>query len=211
MDAPRSSLLALTIIAAFAGCTRESPEAPSAPTSSAAAVTSPAPASAPPASSPAVPQEAANGSDDMAAYQKSASALQAKLVPGADLAAVRSEAAALMEQGARLVPGYIARFPECKAYLEAALKVRDLWQRLDAETMERDYHHDGALPKHGDTPVCYHVKDLVVHPATALVLLAQSPPDVLQAQAEIAEVVQHAGFVETRTASDESAATTKAQ
>ena len=110
-----------------------------------------------------------------------------------------------------MVPGYIQRFPECRAYLEAAVKVRDIWQSLDAEKMERDYHHDGALPGHGDTPVCYHVKDLVVHPATALVLLAQSPPDFVQAQAEIAEVVQHAGFVEARAASAESTVSAKPQ
>ena len=29
---------------------------------------------------------------------------------------------------------------------------------------EKDYHHDGALPK--APPECYHVKDTFVHPAT---------------------------------------------
>lgn len=192
MQAPRRLLLALATIAMIAGCASEAPETQSAPASSAS--------TAPVAAPPAAPPEAAVGGDDLDAYLASASALEARLAPGADLAAVRSEATALMEQGARLVPGYIERFPECQAYLEAAVKVRDLWQGLDAETIERDYHHDGALPDHGDTPVCYHVKDLVVHPATALVLLTQSPPDFVQARAEITEVVQHGGFIEARTA-----------
>lgn len=145
----------------------------------------PAPAIAPP-----------DASEGAAGYRTRATALQAGLVPGADLAAVRADAEALLELGAALVPGFVARHPRCADYLDAALKVREGWRTMDAETIERDYHHDGALPKIDDAGVCYHMKDLVVHPATALVLLSAPQPDFVQAQAEIAEVVQHVDFVE---------------
>jgi hypothetical protein len=101
----------------------------------------------------------------------------------------------LLELGAAMVPAYIARKPDCKAYLEATLKIRDIWSQLSPEVIERDYHHDGALPVSDATAVCYHMKDLIVHPATALKLLSLPEPDRLRAARELEEVVAHAGVV----------------
>lgn len=159
------------------------------------------PADAPTASKPTpAPVTAAiappNASEGATGYRARATALQAKLVPGADPALLQPEVEALMELGAALVPDFVARHPRCADYLDAALKVRTGWRTMDAETIERDYHHDGVLPKLDDAGVCYHMKDLVVHPATVLVLLSAPQPDFAQAQAEIAEVVEHVGFVE---------------
>ena len=64
------------------------------------------------------------------------------------------------------------------------------------EQIEHDYHEDGALPKMPRSE-CYHMKDVVVHPATALALLAQPEPDREQVHNEIFEVVTHAMAVRT--------------
>jgi hypothetical protein len=95
-------------------------------------------------------------------YRRRASALLSLLVAGADLTAARRHTEALMEFGAALVPEFVAREPQCKAYLEAALQVRTLWPDMDLATIERDYHHDGALPAMEDPGICHHMKDLVV-------------------------------------------------
>lgn len=194
MPTPVLRYLLMIAAGALVACGTEPPpaaEAAIAETKTAEATTAEANATAPSAAAP----QAAEGAEGAEGYAARASALQSRLVQGADLAAVRQEAQALMELGAALVPGFVARHPRCADYLDAALAVRSGWRAMDVETIERDYHHDGALPKLEDAGACYHMKDLVVHPATALVLLSAQPPDIAQAQAEIAEVVQHADFV----------------
>lgn len=65
--------------------------------------------------------------------------------------------------------------PQCEAYLKALLDRGDELLTLSAENIEKGYHRDGQLPK-TKAPICHHAKDLVVHPATVLILMKQSPP-----------------------------------
>jgi hypothetical protein len=101
----------------------------------------------------------------------------------------------LMVLAEGITPAFVARHPSCKAYLEAALRVKTNWTSLDVETLERDYHDDAALPTEGTTPACYHMKDLIVHPASAAALMQQTPPDATAAKREIDEVLAHVGVV----------------
>lgn len=101
----------------------------------------------------------------------------------------------LMVLAEGITPAFIARHPSCQAYLEASLRLRGQWASLDPETIERDYHDDGALPKEGISPACYHMKDLIVHPATAAAILATDAPDRASAKREIDEVLAHVGVV----------------
>jgi hypothetical protein len=112
-----------------------------------------------------------------------------------DAALPQAQACAQQLLAAAMTPAYTARKPECKAYLEATLKIREAWPALSPETIERDYHHDAALPASETTTVCYHMKDLIVHPATALRLLSLPEPGRQQAARELEEVVAHAGVV----------------
>ena len=129
-------------------------------------------------------------------YATQAQALSAQLKPGVDTAAAANAAESLLEIGAAIVPAFVERHPHCREYMAAALQVQDVWRQMDAATLERDFHNDGALPEvQGDANTCYHMKDLVVHPATALVLLSQSPQDVEGANREITEVIAHAHVV----------------
>ncbi|MDQ3288485.1 MAG: hypothetical protein M3Q42_09535 [Pseudomonadota bacterium] len=129
-------------------------------------------------------------------YTVEAQALSAKLRPGVDVAAAAQAAELLLALGAEIVPAYVERHPHCGAYLAAVLQVKEAWRSMDAATLERDFHKDAALPEvEGDVKVCYHMKDLVVHPATALALLSQSPPAIDAAQKEITEVIAHSLIV----------------
>lgn len=100
----------------------------------------------------------------------------------------------LLHLSERITPAFVARRPECKAYLQAALRIRHLWYTLEPERIERDYHDDQALPTEGISPACYHMKDLIVHPASAAALLMEEP-DHEQAKREIDEVLAHVGVV----------------
>ncbi len=68
---------------------------------------------------------------------------------------------------------------------------------ISHESLEKDYHHDGALPK---APAeCYHTKDLFIHPATVIVLTRDDPSlnDTTKSSinAEISEVLGHTELV----------------
>lgn len=129
-------------------------------------------------------------------YSVETQALSAKLRPGVDVDAAAESAETLLALAVRIVPAFVQRHPHCGDYLAAALQVQDGWRTMGVATLERDFHKDAALPEvKGDTKVCHHMKDLIVHPATALALLSQSPPDIDAARSEITEVIAHSFIV----------------
>ena len=86
---------------------------------------------------------------------------------------ISTGAQALVEASKPILTAYINKHQQCKDYLSKVLDDADLMLSLDSETIERDYHDDGALPDAEFT--CYHAKDLLVHPATVVVLTANQP------------------------------------
>jgi hypothetical protein len=132
---------------------------------------------------------------DIDRYENLAKDIAARLGQGADIKPLQQDTQTLIDLAGSITPAFVERHPACKAYLDASLKVRETWVDLDAETIERDYHDDGALPKEGITPACYHMKDLIVHPATVMVLLHQAEPDLAKAKREVDELIAHVGVV----------------
>jgi hypothetical protein len=131
------------------------------------------------------------GLADLDTYEETARQLLAAIDAGEDSASLIVSGEALMDQGMALMPEFTTRHPHCEQYLRAAARVRSLWRELDHEAIERDYHDDAALPRPDDAGACYHMKDLVVHPATALVQLTQAQADHAGARREIEEVLAH--------------------
>ncbi len=89
------------------------------------------------------------------------------------------------------------RLPQCDEYLAQTLALKNNLQKISHDNLEKDYHHDGALPK---APVeCYHTKDLFVHPATVIVLTRDDPALTQKTKtsinAEITEVLAHTELV----------------
>lgn len=93
------------------------------------------------------------------------------------------------------MPEFVAARPHCEPYLAAALRLGKLWTSLTPAQIEAGYHKDGELPAVDDAAACYHMKDLVVHPLTALAHLAQDTPDTAAARREIDEVIAHVSVV----------------
>lgn len=89
------------------------------------------------------------------------------------------------------------RLPQCDEYLAKTLTLKNSLQEISHDTLEKDYHHDGALPKAPGE--CYHTKDLFVHPATVIVLTRDDPSLNAATKAsinsEIAEVLGHTEIV----------------
>ena len=124
-----------------------------------------------------------------------------KLLDGLDENADRSEvdrrAGTLLSTGEKIMDWARFRLHQCDEYLEKSLELKEKITGITREILERDYHHDGALPK---APAeCYHVKDTFVHPATVLVLTRDDPAlgeeTITGIRAEIMEVLGHTEVV----------------
>jgi hypothetical protein len=139
-------------------------------------------------------ESAATSVDD---YRQLATALLDRMVDGSDAPALVSDAQQLVDAGASMVPAFVQRHPHCAAYLDAALQVVEKLPTLDAESIERDYHEDAALPKTDNVAVCYHMKDLFVHPASVVAMLRDAPADLQDARREIQEVLAHLHVVDS--------------
>lgn len=117
--------------------------------------------------------------------------------PALKRADVDSQAKTLLNLSESIINSARFRLPQCDAYLRKTVELKPSIADISLETLEKDYHHDGALPK---APIeCYHTKDLFVHPATVLVLtrddssLRQDTRKTIHA--EIAEVLGHTDLV----------------
>lgn len=147
-----------------------------------------------------VPEEAADINDGLAAalasYQSRAQALVADMDAGVEPTALREALLALHALADGAYPAFARRHPACALYVAAAATLADRWQTLSVAEIERDYHHDGVLPAIADADqhaLCYQMKDLLVHPLTALRMLEEVPVDLPALRHEIVEVVAHAG------------------
>ena len=106
-------------------------------------------------------------------------------------------AGALLSSGEKIMDWARFRLKQCDEYLGKALELKAMISDITLEVLEKDYHHDGALPK--APPECYHVKDTFVHPATVLVLTRDDPSlgkeTVTDIKMEILEVLGHTEVV----------------
>lgn len=82
-----------------------------------------------------------------------------------DPASLEAESAQLVTLSQALIKELVVKYPQCTAYLDALSEVATVIASLPLAEIESGYHSDGKLPKFDD-PVCYHAKDLLVHPAT---------------------------------------------
>lgn len=109
----------------------------------------------------------------------------------------RHQAKELLNLSEEVIASAKFRLPQCEEYLSKTLTLKEHLQTMSHETLEKDYHHDGALPK---APTeCYHTKDLFVHPATVIILTRDDPSlsSVTKSSitAEITEVLGHTELV----------------
>ena len=111
--------------------------------------------------------------------------------------ALQNKAKELLDLSETVIQSAQFRLPQCDDYLAKTLILRENLEKISHETLEKDYHHDGALPKAPGE--CYHTKDLFVHPATVYVLVRDDPNLIDETKSsindEITEVLAHTELV----------------
>jgi len=132
-------------------------------------------------------------------YQQLAkkTALQTENLPLSKLA---SNASILVENAKLMLGQFISKNQQCENYLSQALAASGQMPNLSLHQIEQDYHADGKLPAVADAS-CYHAKDLLVHPAT-VVILSNTQTDNQQTRAqikhELLEVLEHFSQVKSK-------------
>ena len=110
---------------------------------------------------------------------------------------INAQADKLLNLSENVIDSARFRLPQCDEYLAKTLALKDHLKNISHDTLERDYHLDGALPKAPGE--CYHTKDLFVHPATVILLTRDDPKLSVKTKssisAEITEVLAHTELV----------------
>ena len=124
-------------------------------------------------------------------YEKASKTLLSEIDKGPNYEAIKNTASVLVEQGVSLTKLVLLKRPACAQYLNALLKAAPRLQYLSAHDIENGYHQDGKLPK-SPKEICHHAKDLVVHPATVLVMVKSAQKvEPTAMKKEIVEVIAH--------------------
>lgn len=89
-----------------------------------------------------------------------------------DVEEIREGIKPLVDRSVPIIDDYKLLHPESREYLRAAKTALHRLRSLTEDAIEREYHEGIRLPERPDDGgTAYHVKDLLVHPATVLILL----------------------------------------
>ncbi|NRA61984.1 MAG: hypothetical protein HRU25_14000 [Psychrobium sp.] len=120
-----------------------------------------------------------------------------ELITSAPLQEIDKSASQLVSLAKSILPKFTQKHPQCRVYLNAVLAAADSMQTLSLKDIELHYHQDQKLPALTSSD-CYHAKDLLVHPATVVVMaktMADNKANRLKMRHEIVEVIQHLSLV----------------
>jgi len=126
-------------------------------------------------------------------YATSAQALVDAIKADVPADVIEDMASDLVVTGSGVMNALKPLHPTCADYFTAIEAVAFTLKDLSISDIESGYHADGKLPKN-DNPFCYHVKDLIVHPATVAAIAKtkfKEPNTREKAIGEITEVLQH--------------------
>ena len=105
---------------------------------------------------------------------------------------IRTMSNELLKLGGLVISGYQEKDKSCKAYLEKVLEAQAKMLTLKLEEIEGQYHEGAALPE-TDKDLCITAKELVVHPATVVILsrLEDNASNRESMEEELKEVINH--------------------
>ena len=137
-------------------------------------------------------------STNLETYKQQAESLLVDIRANASSQKLAKGSQQLVATSRQLLAEFTTKYPACDTYLSALDEAADLIPTLPLEEIESGYHKDGKLPSF-DEPVCYHAKDLLVHPATVQAMATQGmkfESAYEDAELEIVEVIAHFDQVE---------------
>ncbi|TMP32363.1 hypothetical protein CWB99_01950 [Pseudoalteromonas rubra] len=141
-------------------------------------------------------------------YQLLASELLKDIRIQSDAELVRSHADNLIKQGSKVLDAFNLAYPQCQPYFNAVQTIGGSLSGLSLDELEQGYHDGNKLPELPD-PVCYHGKELMLHPARVLVIVKDGLGDdesYLEAELEMVEAMAHAEQVKQAIKRSEAAA-----
>jgi hypothetical protein len=102
-------------------------------------------------------------------YKKRANELTTKIKSKKSFEDIRLLGNELVELGSIVVMGYKEKEKSCDVYLENVLEAQSKMVTLQLYEIENQYHDGEALPE-TERESCVMAKELVVHPATVVIL-----------------------------------------
>ena len=105
---------------------------------------------------------------------------------------IRTMSNELLKIGGLVISGYRERDKSCNDYLNKVLEAQAKMLTLKLEEIEGQYHEGSALPE-TDKDLCITAKELVVHPATVVILsrLEDNSANRESMEEELKEVINH--------------------
>jgi len=105
---------------------------------------------------------------------------------------IRTMSNELFKLGGLVISGYQEKDKSCKLYLEKVLEAQSKMLTLKLEEIEGQYHEGTALPEI-EKDLCITAKELVVHPATVVILsrLEDNASNRESMEEELKEVINH--------------------
>lgn len=108
------------------------------------------------------------------AYETQQTLVLELLQESEDSERIARETRILVDLSIPIIDIYMQINPRSRAFLSATKGVFVKLDTINEEAIERDYHDEEILPaRPDDQGTSYHIKDLLVHPATVLVLLRE--------------------------------------
>jgi len=97
----------------------------------------------------------------------------------------------LIAQAKPIIQAHTKKYPACAQILNTIVAKAQYMTTLSLAKIEKDYHDGEALPQAPDE--CYEAKELIVHPATVIILTKTALNDEAREQIndEIEEVIAH--------------------
>ncbi len=107
---------------------------------------------------------------------------------------IKSMASNLIEKAKPIMNLFSKKHPQCEKLMNAVINNSTAMTKLSLDVIETNFHQGNALPEAPDE--CYDAKELIVHPATVLVVINQAKAQLSKENREqifneIEEVVSH--------------------
>ena len=124
-------------------------------------------------------------------YKQTAQNIIQKAKAGGDSQELASLGWQLINKAKPILDRIRKKNPACRNILDIILERSQEMTQLDLASIERNYHQGAALPKSDEN--CYEAKELIVHPATVIVLATRhdNPAGKQKIVEELEEVLAH--------------------
>jgi len=129
---------------------------------------------------------------NIALYKTKASELVLNIKAKKSFSHIRTLGNELVALGGNVVAGFKVKDKDCSVYLEKVLEAQPKMMTLNLDEIENQYHEGTALPEI-EKDLCITAKELIVHPATVVILsrLEDGPKHREQMEEELKEVIHH--------------------